>query len=140
MSDPIIWLSLAGMLAICELFIGSFYLLLIAAAMLAASAAAAFGAPLAVQVLVASVFGVGSTLGLRRINKRRRSKVNAARDPNVNLDIGQSIPIEAAQWAGGRARVMYRGAPWDAELAPGANPAAGSFTIFEVRGSCLVVH
>lgn len=140
MSDSLIWLCFAGVLAICELFVGSFYLLLIAAAMGAASIAALLGASAVVQVLVASIFGVGSTLALRRLNKRRFSKVGASRDPNVNMDIGQTIPIDPEQWISGRARVMYRGAPWDAELAPGANPLAGSFTIFEVRGSCLVVH
>jgi hypothetical protein len=37
------------------------------------------------------------------------------------------------------ARVMYRGAMWDVELAPGQAAAPGVFTIREVRGSRLIV-
>ena len=36
-------------------------------------------------------------------------------------------------------RVMYRGALWDLDLAPGSAPVAGKFKIVEVQGSRLVV-
>ncbi|XHO04872.1 hypothetical protein ACEQUB_01767 [Ralstonia syzygii] len=37
------------------------------------------------------------------------------------------------------ARVQYRGAEWDVELAPQALVAGGEFRIVEVRGNVLVV-
>ncbi len=38
-----------------------------------------------------------------------------------------------------RARVQYRGAEWDVELAPPAPATGGEFRIVEVRGNVLVV-
>jgi hypothetical protein len=34
---------------------------------------------------------------------------------------------------------MYRGALWDVELGPGAQPQAGDFRIVEVQGSRLIL-
>ena len=65
-----------------------------------------------------------------------------ARDPNVNLDIGQSVQV--TDWTLGpngqaSARAPYRGALWDIELAPEGDARPGSFIIREVRGSRLIV-
>ena len=132
MSDMMRWFLAAGLLVMLELFVGTFYLLMVAIGIAAGAIAAAFGAPVPIQALVAAMVGVGATLLLHR----RKSK-SAARDPNVSLDIGQSITV--TEWHDGTARVMYRGAPWDVDLAPGGNPVAGQFTIRELRGSRLIV-
>ena len=72
---------------------------------------------------------------------RMGTRVEAERDPNVNLDIGQTVTVPA--WQDGVARVMYRGALWDVELdrtvAGAAVPAPGQYIIREVRGSRLIV-
>ncbi len=133
MSEMMSWFLAAGVLVILELFVGTFYLLMVAAGILAGGIAAAAGAPISVQTLVAALVGIVATLLLRR----RSKKASAARDPNVSLDIGQSITVN--EWHDGRARVMYRGALWDVDLAPGGNPAAGQYTIREIRGSRLIV-
>lgn len=136
MSDWINWAILAGVLVIAELFTGTFYLLMIALGMASGALAAAVGAPLSLQIVVAAIVGTVATELLRR---RRRGQVpdSAERDPNVNIDIGQ--PVKVASWDDGRARVMYRGAMWDVELAPGASVQGDEYRIAEVRGNRLIL-
>ncbi|TFW31405.1 NfeD family protein [Duganella callida] len=142
MADWSYWLAAAGLAVILELFSATFYLLMIAIGMAAGSVAALLGFGAAPQLLVAAVVGVAATVALRRSRYgRHQRRVRAERDPNVNLDIGQTVHVPA--WQDGTARVMYRGALWDVEFdrsgAPGAAPAPGQYTIREVRGSRLIV-
>ena len=134
MTAWMVWLALAGMLVILEMFFGTFYLLMIALGMAAGALAALLGLSAEVQILLAAVIGAAAALALRR---RRPRKTDAARDPNINLDIGQSLHV--SHWHEGTARAMYRGALWDVELAHGAHARAGQFVIREVRGSRLIV-
>lgn len=137
MADWMNWLVMAGALVILEMFTGTFYLLMIAIGLAVGGAAALLGASLALQTVAAAVVGVIATFVLRRSRLGNATATEAARDPSVNMDIGQSVAVPA--WSDGSARVMYRGAQWDLELAPGARPEAGNFKIVEVRGSHLVV-
>jgi membrane protein implicated in regulation of membrane protease activity len=131
------WLVAAGALVILELFSGTFYLLMIAIGLAFGALAALAGASVPVQTLVAGVVGVAATGLLHRSRLGKPAKTNAARDRNVNIDIGERLSVSA--WQDGKARVMYRGALWDVELGQGATPEAGSFKIVEVQGSRLIV-
>jgi len=137
MADWMGWLATAGVLVILELFTGTFYLLMIAIGLAVGGLAALGGAGLPLQAIVAGVVGVLATGLLHRSRFGRQGRHEAARDRNVNLDIGQRVTVPA--WDNGRARVMYRGALWDVELGQGATPLAGDFRIVEVQGSRLVV-
>lgn len=138
MADWSYWLAAAGLTVILELFSGTFYLLMIAIGLAAGSAAALLGFGEAVQLLVAALVGAGATVALRRSRYgKQQERVQAERDPNVNLDIGQTVHVPA--WQDNAARVMYRGALWDVELAPGVSATPGQFVIREVRGSRLIV-
>ena len=137
MSEWMIWLAAAGVLVICELFAGTFYLLMVALGVAAGGIAAWCGAGMPVQTVTAAVIGVLATVLLRRTKYGRRVKVDVARDPNVNLDIGQRIVVR--EWRDGRARVMYRGAMWDVELVPGGAIGDGEYTIQAMLGSRLIV-
>jgi len=143
MADWVMWLIWAGGLVVVELFTGTFYLLMLALGLAAGALAALAGAAMWLQLLVAALVGVIATLTLRRSRFGKSGKVDAAHDPNVNLDIGQQVSI--SKWSehpgGGQptARVTYRGAMWDVELAPGSAVRAGAFTIREMRGSRLIV-
>lgn len=134
MTAWMLWLAMTGVLVILEMFSGTFYLLMISLGMLAGAVAAWLGLAAELQVLLAALVGAAATAALRRRRPRRQ---DAARDPNINLDIGQTLHI--AHWHEGTARAMYRGALWDVELAHGAQPRAGQFVIREVRGSRLIV-
>lgn len=134
MTAWMVWLALAGVLVILELFSGTFYLLMISLGMAAGALAAVSGLSAELQILLAALVGAAAALALRR---RRPRKTDAARDPNINLDIGQSLHV--SHWHEGSARAMYRGALWDVELAHGAHAKTGQFVIREVRGSRLIV-
>jgi membrane protein implicated in regulation of membrane protease activity len=138
MADWSYWAFAAGATVILELFTGTFYLLMIAIGMSSGVLAALLGFGMEAQTVLAAVVGVAATVLLRRSRfGRLENRVQAGRDPNVNLDIGQTVTVPA--WQDGAARVMYRGALWDVELEPGTTPAPGQFTIREVRGSRLIV-
>lgn len=137
MDDWMVWLALAGVLVVFELFTGTFYVLMIAIGMAAGGLVAMMGWSLPLQFLVGAGVGLAATGLLHRSRFGRPLKGTAARDPNVNLDIGQTIHIDS--WADGHARAPYRGALWDVDLAPGAQPGAGAFRIVEVQGSRLIV-
>ena len=144
MAEWMIWLVLAGAVVVLELFSGTFYLLMIAVGLIAGAAVAYAGGTLEVQLIVAAVVGLLATIILRRSKLGKISHTDSARDPNVNLDIGQAITIDA--WhgtpaGGGRptARVMYRGALWDVELAHDGPAVPGQYVIRAMQGSRLIV-
>ena len=79
--------------------------------------------------------GAGDLAQDPRAEKR---EVDAASNADVNLDIGQIVSVEA--WSDNRtARVWYRGAHWQAELAEGHAPHGGEHVITELRGTRLVL-
>ncbi|WP_233881433.1 NfeD family protein [Paraburkholderia flagellata] len=132
------WWIAAGVLIVAELMTGTFYLLMIALGFLAGALSYELGAPLDVQLIVAAVVGLAAVITLRRSRfGRRRRMTDASTDPGVNLDIGATLAVAA--WHDRRARTMYRGAEWDAELAPGEPEDAPLYEIKAVRGSCLIV-
>ncbi|MGZ5201223.1 MAG: NfeD family protein [Telluria sp.] len=131
------WLVAAGVLVILELFSGTFYLLMIAIGLGFGALAALGGIQGPMQAIVAAIVGVIATGLLHRSRLGHPAKANAARDHNVNLDIGQRVQVP--NWHEGKARVLYRGALWDIELGQGATPQAGEFKIVEVQGSRLIV-
>ena len=143
------WLLLGGVLVLAELFTGTFYLLMIAIGMAAGALVAWLGVGIEWQFVIAAIVSVAGTIVVRRSQFGKRQKIDSAKDRNVNLDIGQTINV--AHWmkenVGGdaadvglyTARVKYRGALWDVELAQGEVAHSGQFFIQEIRGSRLIV-
>jgi membrane protein implicated in regulation of membrane protease activity len=141
-NDWMIWMALAGGAVIVEMFTGTFYLLMLAIGLAAGGLAAVSGANTPMQFLIASLIGVVATYMLRRSRIGNTSHIDAARDPNINLDIGQTMTVSAWQSSGSDtyiARALYRGALWDVELQNGAVARPGQFIIREVKGSRLIV-
>ena len=136
MTSWMLWLAFAGVLTILELFFGTFYLLMIALGMLVGALVAFAGASEPFQVLAAALVGAAATAFLRR---RRPRRGDAANDPNISLDIGQTLHVSHWHADQETARAMYRGAMWDVDLAPGALARPGQFVIREIRGSRLIV-
>jgi membrane protein implicated in regulation of membrane protease activity len=142
MSDWMIWFILAAVLVILEMATGTFYLLMLGIAMVVGGLIALGGAGAEWQILVAAIAGTAMMFSLRKSRYGKMRKTEAARDPNVNLDVGQRIAVNEwttiADGVSG-ARTMYRGALWDVELAQGSIARPGSFVIREVRGNRLIV-
>ncbi len=133
-----IWLGLAALALIGELATGTFYLLLVALGLAAGGVAAWLLAGLEWQLVACGVVLLLGLLLLRKTRVLKKREVNSARNADVNLDIGQTVKVEA--WAeNGTTRVWYRGAHWQAELAAGQPAHGGEHIITEMRGTSLVL-
>jgi membrane protein implicated in regulation of membrane protease activity len=139
MSNATLWWLLAGGAVALELVSGTFYLLMLALGMAAAALAAHAGAGLAWQLTCAALVGGGAVLAWSRLVRQRERGSDSSANPDLNLDIGQTVMVE--QWqADGHAEVWHRGARWQAELQqPAAQAASGYYRIVAVRGSRLIV-
>lgn len=128
------WFLLGLFLLALEMATGTFYLLVLAIATVAGGLIAWAGAGNAAQFIMCAVTAMVGVLMLRKW------KSAAGRDRlDEGLDIGQ--PVKILVWhADGTARVLYRGAEWDAECAAGHEPHPASMQIAAVRGSVLVLQ
>ena len=133
-----IWLGLAALALIGELATGTFYLLLVALGLAGGGLAAWLNAGLEWQLLACGVVVLLGLVILRKTRVLKKREVDAASNADVNLDIGQVVSVEA--WSDNRtARVWYRGAHWQAELAEGHASHGGEHVITELRGTRLVL-
>lgn len=133
-----IWFGLAALALIGEVMTGTFYLLLVALGLAAGGVAAALALGFEWQLAACCVLALAGLAVLRKAGVLKKREVDAARNADVNLDIGQSVDVE--DWSpAGTAKVWYRGAQWQAELAPGEARAPGPHIIAEMRGTRLVL-
>ena len=133
------WWLAAGVLVLAELFIGSFYMLMLALGGVAGAVAAHLGAGYPTQLVAAAVVGAGTTAfwQLRRARAPRSAPVESNRD--ANLDIGQRVQVDAWDEAGS-ARISYRGSGWTAQFGGAGTPAPGPHVIVAVKGNRLIVE
>lgn len=135
---PTVWWTVAGVLIAAELATGTFYLLMLALGAAAGALAAHLGLSTSAQMLAAAVLGGASVVAWHRHRRKAPPRTPAGSNPDVNLDIGQSVQVDA--WsADGLAQVQYRGAAWRARFV-GSEPAtSGRHVIRAVDGSCLLL-
>ena len=139
MEQSTIWWLLAGTAIGIELLTGTFYLLMIAVGLAAAAIAAHADAPLTAQIVVAAVVVSGLVVGWRRYKMTVPPSTPANANPNVNLDIGATVQVDA--WnPDGTASVKYRGAQWDVASNDPALLSPGAHQIVEVVGSRLILR
>jgi membrane protein implicated in regulation of membrane protease activity len=139
MTDSTLWWLLAGGAIVFELLSGTFYLLMLATGLVAGALAAHAGASLAVQIVAAAVVGGGAVMGWNLYRQKNAARTRAGTNPDVNLDIGETVYVESWQ-PDGSTSVKYRGAQWSAVHNTGALPSHGAHRIVEVRGSQLVIE
>ncbi|MBT2324261.1 NfeD family protein [Variovorax paradoxus] len=138
MASSTVWWLIAGAAIVLELLSGTVYLLLLSAGFAAAAIAAHAGAGLTTQLVVAAVVGVGAMLIWHIIRRRRPAEPPTGANRDVNLDIGESVYVDA--WnPDGTATVRYRGAQWTVVPRAGSTPSIGEHRVAEVVGSRLVV-
>jgi membrane protein implicated in regulation of membrane protease activity len=138
-SSASVWWVAAGVAVAAELATGTFYLLMVALGLAAGGIAAHLGLTQALQLVAAALIGGGAT-ALWHWRRRSRGGVPlpAARDRDVNLDVGERVRVSA--WASdGTARVSYRGSTWAARLQPGAPSTPGEHVVAAVEGNWLVL-
>jgi membrane protein implicated in regulation of membrane protease activity len=138
MSSATLWWIGCGALVAAELATGTFYLLMLALGAGAAALAGWLGFDLSTQFIAAAVVGVGGVLLWHRHRLREIGELPAHANPDVNLDIGQTVQVST--WGGdGSATVKYRGADWRVRFIGEGLPAAGSHKIRAVEGSTLLL-
>lgn len=138
-SAPTWWWVICGGLVAAELASGTtFYLLMLALGAATAAIAAHAGGPLWTQLVVAAAVG-GGAVTWWHLRLRKHPRLPANENPNVNLDVGQSL--EVAHWReDGTTEVRYRGAAWQARFVGTGAPHVGRHVIRAVEGSCLLVE
>ena len=137
-SDSTFWWLACGALVALELVTGTFYLLMLALGAAAGAIAAHAGLGGITQAAAAALIGAGATAIWRLRRTHEPQPASAESNPDVNLDIGQTLHIR--QWqADGTARAQYRGAAWSVRYAGDGAPAPGEHIIKAVHGSELRV-
>jgi membrane protein implicated in regulation of membrane protease activity len=139
LANASVWWVAAGIAVAAELATGTFYLLMIALGLGAGALAAHFGLSQPLQLVAAAMVGGGATaLWHWRRLARGEAALPAARDRDVNLDVGERVRVAA--WASdGTARVSYRGSTWAARLQSGAPATPGEHVVAAVEGNWLVL-
>lgn len=133
-----IWFGLAIAALIGELSSGTFYLLLVALGLAAGGVAAWLDLGVQWQLVVCAAVALAGLALLRRTRVLKKREVDDRRNADVHLDIGQTVDVQA--WSeNGLARVWYRGAHWQAELAAGQTSTPGQYRISEIRGTRLIL-
>ena len=138
MEESTIWWLAAGAVVVAELLTGTFYLLMVALGLVAAAVCAHLGLPVTLQIVAAAVVGTGAVLAWHQAKRRRPGDPSARADRSVNMDVGETILIDA--WnADGTTTVKYRGATWTAIHRPGVTPSTGMHRVAELVGNRLLV-
>lgn len=133
-----LWWIAAGVLVAAELTTGTFYLLMLSLGCAAGAIAAHGGAGGTAQLLAAALVGGGATALWHWRRARAPRSAPAASNRDVNLDIGETVRVEA--WdADGLAQVRYRGAGWQARFAGSGTPSPGEHIIVAIEGNRLSV-
>jgi membrane protein implicated in regulation of membrane protease activity len=131
------WLATGGIIA-AELLTGTFYLLMLGVGCAAGALAAHLGWGLTPQMVLAALVGGGAVVIWHLRQMRGHKEAPAQSNANVNLDIGETVHIEA--WnADGTADVHYRGARWTAIHRAGVLPSPGPHRVAELVGNRLLV-
>ena len=111
MEEDFLWAILGLALVIVELLTGTFYLLMLGIAGFGAALAAWLGQPFGVQAVVAAVVAAAGCYGVHLYHAKN------AKGQMRPIDAGQPASFEGwVDKAAGRARVLYRGAPWEARI------------------------
>jgi membrane protein implicated in regulation of membrane protease activity len=137
-SASTLWWLATGVLVVAELASGTIYLLMLALGATAGALAAHGGLATEGQLVAAALLG-GGAVGLWHWRRARHPvALPASVNPDVNLDIGSHVQVNA--WsADGSARVSYRGADWDARFVGQGVAAPGAHVIHAIDGNSLLL-
>lgn len=139
MGDASLWWIMVGITVVLELATGTFFLLMLASGMAVAALAAHAGASTNTQMVIAALVDSVAIVAWYVIRKNRPQSQLAQTNPDVNMDIGEIIHIDA--WpSNGTATVKYRGANWAVINMPGQARQSGEHRIVEIVGSRLIVQ
>lgn len=135
MDTPLIWLIAGFVLVITELVTGTFYLLVLGIAGLVGAGVAYAGGAFVWSAIAAAIVALAGVVGVHRY--KRKMLPGRMR----GLDVGQPAAFESwVNQGAGHARVRYRDALWDAQVADGAAAEPGEVLyVAAVDGNTLKV-
>ncbi len=111
MEPYLFWILAGSLLVIFELMTGTFYLLVIGIAAFGAAAVAFLGLSFPIQSITAAVLGIAGSW-LVHVYRAKNTQQQMR-----SIDYGQPVVFESwIDQENHRAKVMYRGAPWEAEV------------------------
>ena len=133
------WFGLAVLALIGEELTGTFYLLLVSLGLAAGGIVAWMSFSTEWQLLTFGIVTLAALFVLRKTKVlKKRSEIDTHSNADVYLDIGQVVMVDA--WAPDRsAKISYRGAAWQADLAEGEPLEPGQHVITAVRGNRLLL-
>ena len=136
----LLWLLLAGVLVVAEIFTLTLALGLLAGAALAASIAAGVGAPVPVQLLAFAVTGGIGLIAVRPVAKRHLALPPGSRDGSDAL-VGRSALVTREVTAmGGLVRLSgeeWSARPYDEDL---VIPPGVRVDVLQIEGATALVH
>jgi len=138
--DPwLIWLIVAGVLAVAEMSSLTLVLLMLAGGAVAGSITAAAGGPVAVQIVVAAVASAALLVGVRPIAKQHLLPSGSARTGTDALVGMQAVVLAEVGREPGRVRL--HGGEWTARsYDPEQRLAAGTVVrVVEIDGATALV-
>ena len=139
MAEPTVWWLLVAAFVVLELLSGTFYLLMLAMGTAAAAIMAHAGGGMVLQLVSAACVGGGSVCAWYWKKSRDLAELPVQANPNVYLDIGEVLQINA--WnPDASATVQYRGAAWTVVHRVGITPTPGMHRVVEVVGNRLIVE
>ncbi|MEO8856995.1 MAG: NfeD family protein [Burkholderiaceae bacterium] len=139
MAESSVWWVCAGVAVALELLTGTFYLLMLGIGLVAAALASHLGASMVVQLVLAAAVGGGAVIAWHLHQSRRPNEPPATANPNVNLDVGETVQVDG--WnPDGTATIRYRGANWTAQNRSSNALSTGAHRVVEVIGSRLMVE
>ncbi len=139
MAESTLWWLATGAAVGIELVTGTFYLLMFSIGTAAAALAAHAGAGMTTQLIVGAVVGCGAVVAWHQIRKRRPGDPSVRSMRSVNLDVGETVMVDAWQ-PDGTTQLKYRGANWTGIHPAGVTPTNGPHRVSELVGSRLLLE
>lgn len=135
MTSFLIWICLAILLGIADLFIGSGYIFILALSCLPPAAVAYFTPDILWQFVTYALFGiVGCFIGAKWF-RRKKAMLN---ENTQHLDDGSIV--EVSHWNSiGQTKVFFRGAYWEAKAQAGEELTTGPWMICGNQGNILIL-
>ena len=135
MDISLVWLIAGFILIIVELVTGTFYLLVLGIAALVGAGVAYASGGFVWQTIVAAIVAVAGVIWVNQFKKKMAPKRMRG------LDVGQPAAFDSwVNRSAGHARVKYRDALWDAQIAGDISVEPGEILyITSIDGSTLKV-
>ncbi len=132
------WLAFAIVLACADLFLGTFYLIVIAGSALLVAFSTFLDLTLTQQMLLFCVAGLAGCFVFSRTRKKQQYQKIDDASKLQSIDIGREVDVKEIL-ENGNGKVFYRGTVWDVAPASGHRLSKGVWVISGMNGNQLIL-